>query len=206
MNALEALRLLRDLRTPVVSTSDAAALLRLPTAQASNTLARLARAGMVARVRRGIWAVASPVDPLVLPEFLTAPYPSYVSLHSALYLHGMTAQIPAVTYAVSLGRTQRIPTALGTFSLHHIAPEFFGGYEVRDSGAKIATPEKCLLDVLYLSTRRSRLFAALPELELPRGFRPREARRWIRRLRARWLRTVVARRLDAVLRGGAWTA
>ena len=38
------------------------------------------------------------------------------------------------------------------------------------SGAKIATAEKALFDLLYLAPGRSRLFAKLPELEIPRSF------------------------------------
>ncbi len=202
MTALEALRRLRELETPAVATADAAALLRMPIAQASNTLARLAGAGMISRVRHGLWAIRPPIDPLALPEFLTAPQPSYVSLQTALYLHGMVSQIPAVVYAVSLDRTQRIRTTDGVFSIHHVAPEFFGGFDVRpDSTVKLATPEKALLDVLYLSTRRSRLFTTLPELELPARFRVGVARAWVKRIPAKWLRTLVAEKLEELVQG-----
>lgn len=34
----------------------------------------------------------------------------------------------------------------------------------------MATPEKALIDFLYLSPARSNLFRVLPELELPRDF------------------------------------
>jgi hypothetical protein len=70
---------------------------------------------------------------------------------------------------------------------------------VPDSGIKLATPEKALVDFLYLSPTRGRLFTALPELELPRGFRRSVAREWVRRIPSQRLRTIVARRLDEVL-------
>ena len=54
--------------------------------------------------------------------------PAYVSVQSALYLHGMISQIPHVIYVASLARTQRVATTIGTYSIHQIAPEFFGGY------------------------------------------------------------------------------
>ena len=41
----------------------------------------------------------------------------------------------------------------------------------------MATPEKALLDVLYLSSTKTRLFAALPELDLSAGFSIRNARK-----------------------------
>jgi len=49
-----------------------------------------------------------------LLEFLTAPFPAYVSLQSALYLHGMISQVPALTYAVTLARSRRLATPLGS--------------------------------------------------------------------------------------------
>lgn len=199
MNAAAALGKLRSLRVPALTTSDAAAVLHLSASAASHLLRRLAAAHLVTAVRKGLWALTESPDPLVLLEHVTAPYPAYVSLQSALYLHGMIEQIPVMTYAISLARSARTQTAAGTYSVHHVAPEFFGGYVVLDSGAKLATPEKALVDVFYLSPTKSRRFAALPELELPARFMAREARRWVTRIPSERLRTVVGERLDHVL-------
>jgi hypothetical protein len=80
-------------------------------------------------------------------------------------------------FLASLARSARIETRLGTYSVHHVQPAFFNGFEsVPDSGIKLALPEKALVDFLYLSPTRGRLFNALPELELPRGFRRNVAR------------------------------
>jgi hypothetical protein len=49
----------------------------------------------------------------------------------------------------------------------------------------------------------SRRLAALPELELPRGFRRSAAREWVRRIPSKRLRTIVTRRLDQVLAGAS---
>jgi hypothetical protein len=68
------------------------------------------------------------------------------------------------------------------------------------SGVRLASPEKALVDFLYLSTTRSRLFARLPELELPRSFRRQEARRWVARIPPGRMRTIVERELDRILR------
>ncbi len=183
MNVARAYRRLADLGRPVVRTSDVAAVLGESSYAASKTLARLSAAGLVQPVRHGIyWIATGQVDPYVLPEYLTDPYPSYVSLQTALYLHGMIEQIPEVVYVISLSRTARVRTTVGTFSVHRVVPRFFGGYDMRPNGAKIATPEKALLDVAYLSSGKTRLFKALPELELPRSFRERVAREWISRL------------------------
>jgi len=181
---------------PAFSTRQAAACLHVPNGHASVSLARLAAAGQVIRLRRGVWALPNRVDPLALPEYLTAPFPAYVSLQSALYLHGMVSQMPAVTYAVTLARTRRFTTPLGAVSLHHVQPAFFFGF--RDTGAaggRLATPEKALVDYLYLTPARSRLFRSLPDLEWPRSFRIGVARAIVERIEPVRRRTLVTARL-----------
>src|SRR5690554_1168858 len=102
MNASEALAILRKLGTPAIRTADAAAALGLSAAAASQTLTRLARAGLIRSVRHGTWWLEDTLDPLRLPEYLTTPLPSYVSLQTALHRHGLIEQIPEVVYAISL--------------------------------------------------------------------------------------------------------
>ncbi len=200
MKAADALARLQRLGVPVVDTADAAAALGSSTAAASMTLSRLVASGLIAAVRHGTWWIDGTIDPLRLPEYLTAPLPSYVSLQTALHVHGVIEQIPEVVYAVSLARSQRVTTRAGTFSIHHVAPEVFGGFDERDSGIKLATAEKALFDVAYLSAGRTRLFAALPEIELPRGFRRSELKRWLARIPSERSRTITSRKLDEFLR------
>ncbi len=142
MNSLEAYARLRRLGIPVIDTADAAAALHLSTSAATKALSRLTQAGLVASVRHGTWWVDGAIDPYRLPEYLTAPLQSYLSLHTALHLRGLIEQSPEVFYAASLARTQRITTHAGTFSIHHLAPEVFGGYEETPSGLKLATAER----------------------------------------------------------------
>lgn len=204
MTPSEAYGRLLDLGVTTVETADVAATLRVSTSAATKLLGRLASAKLVVRLRSGLWLLgrAAP-NPYALAEALTAPMPSYVSLQTALYLHGMIEQVPAVIYVASLARTQRIKTAIGVFSVHHIAPELFGGFEARPDGTKLATPEKALFDFIYLSGGRSRLFAHLPELELPARFHRSRLRAWSRRIAASRKRSMVETRIDAMLRDGA---
>jgi predicted transcriptional regulator of viral defense system len=199
VNARESLARLRALGIPFFRTSDAAAAWQQTNVTASQTLGRLAESGLVTSVRHGAWWIGDGLDPYRLPEFLTNPQPSYVSVHSALYLHGVIEQIPAMVYVVTLARTQRIRTTAGTFSLHHLAPEVFGGYEEGPTGVKLATVEKALFDFAYLSPGRSRRFTSLPEVELPRGFRRAELQRWLRRIASTRTRTLTERALAGLL-------
>ena len=200
MNAASALAHLRALRKPVVTTAEAALVLRAERSATTHTLKRLATAGLLKRIRHGLWTTDPNLDPLLLPEYLTAPFPSYVSFQSALFFRGMVSQIPSVIYVASLAQTRTVRTSLGTYSIHRLAPSFFGGYDtVKSSGVRLATPEKALLDTLYLAPARSRLFAHLPEVELPKHFDRDQIRYWVRRIPAGLRRKSVEQRLDAVL-------
>jgi predicted transcriptional regulator of viral defense system len=186
--------------TRAFTTRQAATRLCVPNAHASVLLARLSAAGHLVRLRRGVWAAPGGVDPLALPELLTAPFPAYVSLQSALYLHGMISQMPVVTYAVTLARTRRFVTPVGVVSLHHVQPSFFFGFEdAARPGARLATPEKALVDFLYLTPARSRLFRALPEIEWPKRFRVAVARDMVRQIASARRRAFVAAKLDELL-------
>jgi predicted transcriptional regulator of viral defense system len=186
----------------VFRTADAAAYLGVSNSTASRLLARLATAGHLLRLRHGVWAVPGRLDPLALASHLTAPFPSYVSLQSALYYHGVISQIPNIIYAVSVGRTRLFRTPLGTVSIHHLQPDFFFGFEVLEAaGVSMASPEKALVDYLYLRPARSNLFRALPEVELPSKFNIKLARRIIERIPSVRRRTLVARAFDKLLAG-----
>jgi predicted transcriptional regulator of viral defense system len=199
MNASAALARLKGLRVPAVTTADAAAVLGVSGTAASQLLRRLSKAGLVTAFRKGVWALVERPDALALAEYVTAPYPAYVSLQTALYQRGLIEQIPSMIYLVSLARSAQVETAIGTYSVHHVQPALFGGFEVlQDSGIKLALPEKALIDLLYLSPTRGRFFASLPEIELPRDFRRAEARRWIGRIPSARVRTIVGRRFREI--------
>jgi len=200
MNLIETHARILRMGSNVFRTADAAVYLGVSNSTASQTLARLAGAGHLLSLRHGVWAVPGRLDALALPGHLTAPFPSYVSLQSALYYHGVISQIPNVIYAVSVGRTRMFRTPLGTVSIHHLQPEFFFGFEVMETaGVAMATPEKALLDYLYLKPARSNLFRALPELELPSKFNVKSARQMIQRIPSVRRRTLVVQSFDQLV-------
>lgn len=202
MRIIDAQAKLLSLNQKIIQTMDAAACLNISRMHASKILGRLASANLVISIGRGLWALSKQIDPLVLPEYLTSPLPSYISLQTALYYHGMISQIPSVIYAVSLARTRQYHTPFGTISIHHISSDFFMEYTVLDSqtNIKIATPEKALLDLFYLTPARSKLFAALPELEIPKNFDKKKAYRLINKIPFAKRRTLVKNKLDYILR------
>jgi predicted transcriptional regulator of viral defense system len=178
MNQTEALHRIQQLGVPAFETRDISALLRVSPANASALLSRLSKHAFVRRLARGRWSIGEQANREQLAEQVSAPSPSYVSLQSALFRHGLIEQVPDVLYAVTLGRARRVRTPLGTVSLHRMPPELFGGFETDNDGTKIATAEKAFFDLLYLSPTRTRLFASLPEIELPKAFDWNEVARW----------------------------
>jgi predicted transcriptional regulator of viral defense system len=199
MTLVEAFARIEVLGQPLFETKDVAALLRVENSNANKIVSRLAQGGLIFPIARGKWALRNRLNKLAIAEHLTSPYPAYVSLQTALYHHGMISQIPGVTYAVSLARTKRYETPVGTFSIHHVEPAFFFGFELDQSGAaRIATPEKALLDVFYLGPTRTRLFVKLPEIEFPHGFSWKKAFEMTAKIKGRARRTFVERALHSL--------
>jgi hypothetical protein len=107
-----------------------------------------------------------------------------------------------MVFAVSLDRPRTIETPLAVYSIHHVAPEVFGGYTGDDRDGFFATPEKALFDSVYLPSAQ-RHEAHLPELELPEEFDHDVVSHWVNQIRAPWLRTKVTRSLNRIISGAA---
>ncbi|MBA3433829.1 MAG: hypothetical protein H0U08_07015 [Actinobacteria bacterium] len=181
-----------------METSEAVARLGVSPVRTSQILRSLEDAGLVARLRHGLWLLEPDLDPFVIPPYLTSPFPAYVSLWSALSEHGMIEQLPRQVFVCSPGRTQQLRTTRAIFAIHHLAPDVFGGYTGTSDRGYLATPEKALFDTVYLPlARRGQLF--LPELELTTAFDRSELQRWIERIRAPWLRSAVMREVERLL-------
>lgn len=157
-------------------------------------------AGLLRRVRQGLWAMSPEVEAFVLPPFLTAPFPAYVSFASALHRHGVIEQIPRQVSVASLDRSRRVTTTVGVYAIHHLSPAVFGGFTGTEEGGYTATPEKAIFDSVYLRAAAGST-AFFPELTLPDEFDDAEPTRWCKRIESPRLRTLVSRRLHDVLSG-----
>jgi predicted transcriptional regulator of viral defense system len=190
---------LQRMNRVIVTTREAAARWQTAQGTAGRRLRGMEEAGLVRRLRRGLWALDPDVAPFVVAPYLTAPFPAYVSFFSALSRHDMIEQIPRQISVASLDRAQRITTTVGTYEIHHLAPGLFGGYEGSEESGYLATPEKALFDAVYVrAAAGSRAF--FPELSLPRDFDDAQIKEWIGRVESARLRTLVSRRLREVLR------
>lgn len=198
MKATDALSELYQLGRPVIETREAAARLGRSTSRASQILRSLEDSGLALQLRHGLWTLRHDLDPFVLPPYLTAPFPSYVSFWSALARHGIIEQVPRQIFVASLGRPRRVPTSIGTYSIHHLAPGLFDGYQGSDDVGYLATPEKALFDTIYLRAPRGGPIQT-PELELPKSFREDKMSKWTKQVSPPSLQTRVSRSLAKAL-------
>ncbi|OGV97349.1 hypothetical protein A2W24_06490 [Microgenomates group bacterium RBG_16_45_19] len=75
--------------------------------------------------------------------------PSYLSFETALNLYGILSQGPQITTSATLGKTQIKSLSLGTFSYTRLSQTFYFGF-AKQNNYLIATPEKALLDYIYI--------------------------------------------------------
>ncbi len=155
---------------------------------ATKRLARLSEKRQLTKITKGIWAnVAHPYfHPLSCVPYLLGKEQGYVSFLTALHLHGVLSQIPKTIQIATTGRGRVLDSPVSKFEFFQIKPELMReGADWSESQLPylIASPEKALLDTLYLSTRKNRRFARLPELDLDTsGFQQRTFKRLMEQL------------------------
>jgi predicted transcriptional regulator of viral defense system len=182
-----------------ITTGEAAAALNVSVSQASRLLRTLEARTLARRVRHGLWIVGQgSIDPRMLADEITRPYPAYVSFASALNAHGMIDQVPREITVATLGPAKRVRTALGTYAVHHLPPALFGGWVERD-GVKLARSEKALFDLAYVSAVHDGRPRRVPELDLPPDFDHEELGRWLGRIASARVRTLTSRGLRYAL-------
>lgn len=191
-------------RSPVFRTRDVVRRARVRRDVATRALKSLANRGVLTRITRGLWADTRHKDfsvYAVVPHLLRGKE-GYVSLLSALNLHGMIEQIPGAVHIIVASQRRPIRTPVGRYEFHQLSRDLMGGHDPygRLGLFELATPAKALFDALYYSARKGKRFSRLPELELPSAFSNREMRNWIERIRYPKLRKAVNERWRAISR------
>ena len=121
-----------------------------------NNYTRWCKQGLLIRLRQSWYAFA---ECLMMPDF--ARYiaakiykPSYISLHTALSFYGMIPEAVVSINSVTTLAPLSFNNKFGEYTYQHIKPSLFFGFDLKkmDDGRAIpfATPEKALLDLLYL--------------------------------------------------------
>ena len=120
-------------------------------------LSRWVKSGKLIQLRRSLYALSEQYRKTTPHLFYVAnrlKKGSYISLQSALEFYGLIPEYVPTVMSVTTGRPETLSTPLGTFSFRHIKKDLFFGYEIvdfkDDQLVSIASPEKALLDLLYL--------------------------------------------------------
>jgi predicted transcriptional regulator of viral defense system len=124
--------------------------------QAKNLVTLLTKNGWLMRIKRGLYAIsdlssrgALSLSPYVAVNLLVKD--SYVSFESALQQYGMFDQLTGKMISVSLIQYKSAKLAGVEYSFVKTKPEYYFGWQVISIGnqaARIATPEKALLDIV----------------------------------------------------------
>ncbi len=197
------LTFIKQLRRPIFTTHEVCALSGRSSSAVVQALNNLAENELVFKIYRGIWAETGKekVSPYSVAPFLFPKQRAYVSFISAMHLHGMLEQIPQIITLASTVHTKTIHTKLGVFHIHKISPVLFGGFTwYKEKGDfLIATPEKALIDALYLSACKKKQFNYFPELYLTKEFDIKKAKYWLNRIANDKTRIYVHKKLDPIL-------
>ena len=121
-----------------------------------NNLTRWAKKGYLIRLRQGFFAFSEYKNkPDYSLYFANRIYrPSYISLHTALSFYGMIPEaVVQITNVTSL-KTASFTNESGEYTYKNVKENLIFGYELKPMAdnrtIQFATPEKALLDLLYL--------------------------------------------------------
>jgi hypothetical protein len=122
-------------------------------------LSRWSRAGKLCRIRRGWYLIEKPYRARSVSEAVianTVVQPSYLSLEWALGFYGLIPEAVFNPTSVTTARGIEFTAMDRRYFYHHVQPVFFTGYEKAERSGNafiIASPEKALLDKMYITMR-----------------------------------------------------
>ena len=122
-----------------------------------NNLTRWCRKGLLVKLRNQHYAFPEYRQMADFSRYVANRIymPSYISLHSALSFYGMIPEEVVQQTSVTTLKTAKFENYFGIFHYHNVKPALYFGYGLKtmQNGRNMlfATPEKALLDLLYLN-------------------------------------------------------
>jgi len=111
----------------------------------------LVKTGVIIRLRRNMYLPAETnTNWNLIAEQIVKE--SYISFESALSYYNIINQVPYDLTLACLGKPKRIKLSDKDIVFRRLKKELFGGFIINNK-IRIATPEKALLDLVYLSVR-----------------------------------------------------
>jgi len=138
------------------SHEDVADLLAIKKESAAVLCARYVKKGLLTRLKRDLYARTETIAHLSITDMYRIAnllqVPSYVSLMTALSHYGVSTQVQrGFVESVSVKRTKAFDRGGISFRYVKVSPALYGSF-VKEQGAFIASPEKALIDSIYLAS------------------------------------------------------
>lgn len=123
----------------------------------------LSKSQILQPIKQGVYIINSefgerPYSKEILANLIYGP--SYISLQTALSAYGFIPEQVSTTFSVCFGRGKSFSTPVGEFEFLHIKKEIYPlGVQLKEvyknAFCLYATPEKALLDFLYLKEKKA---------------------------------------------------
>lgn len=114
--------------------------------------------GYIKKIRKGLYLLTNAQNDINLLSLASKIYaPAYLSLEFALNYYGIIPDIPGTYTSVTSRKTITYENEFGNFTYQKIKSSLFFGYVMqkdRNVTFYIATPEKAILDYLYLNKNK----------------------------------------------------
>ena len=148
-------------RTLPVISGDFLKLLSDKNQQFKNQITRWQKSGKIIKLRRNLYILNEDerkINPSRLFIACELYSPSYVSMEYALSFYGLIPERVADITSITTKKTAAFENALGRFIYQHIKIKCFAGFtELKDEAGLayyMATPEKAIVDFIYLNQSR----------------------------------------------------
>ena len=154
MTAIEALKKLEKLKKDYYSVKDIERILDIQVDNLRKQLTRWVEKGILVRIAKGIYApYGTEIDVLKIANQMY--YPSYLSFESVLSKYGILSQVPYTLTFATPKRTKKMILNDTEVEFTKLSDKYYFGYVFED-GINIASPEKALVDCLYLVSKGKR--------------------------------------------------
>lgn len=124
-------------------------------------LSQWKKKGLISQLKKGLYTLCKDEREVEPTHFYLANQifiPSYISLESALAFYGLIPEFVAATTSVTPRKTCKFKNEFGIFTYQHIKKVGYDGFipiqEKENLNILIATPEKAVVDFIYLNLEK----------------------------------------------------
>ena len=154
MTSLDAIQKLQEFKKDYYTLKDLQSILDVPASSLKVQLSRWCKQGIFIRLTKGIYVpYNAKVDTQKVANQVY--YPSYLSFESALNYYGILSQIPYTLTFATRKKSKKLVLKDTQVEYTQLANRLFFGYTL-ENGIYLATPEKALMDTIYLISKGKR--------------------------------------------------